>query len=27
VNALWDRLGHAAVFFYGAIFAFFGIVT
>jgi len=27
VNALWDRLGHAAVFLYGAIFAFFGIVT
>jgi MFS family permease len=26
-GALWDRLGHAAVFFYGAIFAFFGIVT
>ena len=26
-GALWDRLGHAAVFFYGATFAFLGIVA
>src|SRR5262249_7489715 len=26
-GVLWDRIGHAAVFYYGAVFAFLGIVA